>query len=277
MTTFGYVRVSKPEAIGEESVQVANIQKVAAELAQPLARIFTEWSGFDPKRTPILDRPVGREMLAAVRSGDTVLVSRLDRLGHSGTDVRATMKALCDRGVRIYAVRGLHNESLDLPPNVAKVVLSVQGIMSDVETALRSEASLERAQWRRERGLACGYPGLCRKIVRQHGVKRIVWDEGELRHVMEAVERLAKGESPEAILIDFWKRGIKDPHGQPWGKPTTRDGHPPNGGFTCRLYRMVRWFQNAKHEGTLPPPFDAIAWTIPECKLVHRRGFSRGT
>jgi DNA invertase Pin-like site-specific DNA recombinase len=276
MAVFGYVRLSPLTGDASPDPQNAEITQAAEELGGSLSRVFVD-PGFDGKRTAILSRPAGKEMLAAVHAGDTVVVAQLNRLGHSGPDVRATLRALCDREVRIYVVKGLHGQPMDLPPNVTNVLLHAHTVMAKTDTSLRSERSIEAVQLRRERKLPCGAAPYARKIVAENGIKRLEWDTQQLCIIIEIAERLGNGESPEQILVNLWRRRVKDQRGQPWGRPVTRDGSTPKSGFTRRLYHAVRWLHDAKRKGELPSPYDAIALTLPVCKIGPRPGFSRGS
>jgi hypothetical protein len=66
-----------------------------------------------------------------------------------------------------------------------------------------------------------------------------------------------------------------DHRGIMWGKPTTRNGAAPPKGYAAMLYRASTWFHKSKREGTLPPPYDTIALTIPEYKRYHKIGRKR--
>ncbi len=83
MAAYGYVRVSSAEQAGDDRTSLdTQRRKVAAvgELAGlRVARVFEEpgVSG----GTALADRPGGRELLAVLRPGDTVIVAKLDRAG----------------------------------------------------------------------------------------------------------------------------------------------------------------------------------------------------
>jgi DNA invertase Pin-like site-specific DNA recombinase len=60
-------------------------------------------------------------MLSYARSGDTVIVVALDRLGRSTTEVTRTIADLTDRGLRLRALR----EDLDTGTSTGRVVAAV--------------------------------------------------------------------------------------------------------------------------------------------------------
>jgi DNA invertase Pin-like site-specific DNA recombinase len=60
-------------------------------------------------------------MLSYARSGDTVIVVAIDRLGRSAAEVARTIAELTDRGIRLQALK----EGLDTGTSTGRVVASV--------------------------------------------------------------------------------------------------------------------------------------------------------
>jgi len=75
--------------------------------------------GVDPSRVYVdhgltgtnRDRPGLREAMAACREGDTLVVTKLDRLARSLPDARAILEELTVRGVRLSLGGSLHDPS----------------------------------------------------------------------------------------------------------------------------------------------------------------------
>ena|SRR5208337_3104833 len=89
--TIGYARCSTDR-------QDLAAQKAALEkLGVPAERIYTDHGLTGTNRA----RPGLDQALAAVRSGDTLVVPKLDRLARSVPDVRAIADALVVRGVKL--------------------------------------------------------------------------------------------------------------------------------------------------------------------------------
>jgi DNA invertase Pin-like site-specific DNA recombinase len=65
-------------------VQQRKIEGRALELGQQITRVYVERGVSGSK--PLEDRPQGRLLLAAVKPGDTVIASKLDRMFRSATD-----------------------------------------------------------------------------------------------------------------------------------------------------------------------------------------------
>ena len=93
--------------------------------------------GVDPRRvfTDRLSESADRAraglhaMLSYARSGDTVVVVALDRLGRSTTEVTRTIADLTDRGLRLRALR----EGLDTGTTTGRVVAGVLRTLAELD------------------------------------------------------------------------------------------------------------------------------------------------
>jgi len=100
---------------------------VGQNLEGQLAALSAE--GVDPRRvfTDRLSESADRAraglyaMLSYARSGDTVIVVALDRLGRTTTEVTRTIADLTDRGLRLRALR----EGLDTGTSTGRVVTGI--------------------------------------------------------------------------------------------------------------------------------------------------------
>ena len=82
MAIYGLVRSSlakKEELAGRE---MADIVRKAEQLGDSLTGVFAD-PGSPDRKTGLLSRPTGKEMLEAIQAGDTLIVARLERLGYS--------------------------------------------------------------------------------------------------------------------------------------------------------------------------------------------------
>ncbi|MGV0793438.1 recombinase family protein [Mycolicibacterium sp. XJ1819] len=97
-------------------------------------------AGVDPRRvfTDRLSESADRmraglhAMLSYARSGDTVVVVALDRLGRSTTEVTRTIADLTDRGIRLRALK----EGLDTGTSTGRVVARIVRTLAQLDTAL---------------------------------------------------------------------------------------------------------------------------------------------
>src|SRR6476619_3896381 len=86
---IGYVRVSSLDQNPDR--QLENI---------PVDRIFTEYASGKDVARPQLDT-----LMRFARDGDTVVVHSMDRLARNLDDLRATVRSLTTRGVRVQFVK----------------------------------------------------------------------------------------------------------------------------------------------------------------------------
>lgn len=86
------------------------------------------------------------DMLAKLRKKDTVVVSKLDRLGRDAPDVLATIKALAALDVEVVV---LQLGKLDLTSPAGKLMLAMLAAVAEMERDLiveRTQAGLARAK-----------------------------------------------------------------------------------------------------------------------------------
>ena len=77
-------------------------------------------------------RPGLREALAACRSGDTLVVTKLDRLARSLTDARNIVEELTDAGVKLNIGGSVH----DPTDPVGRLLYNVLGMIAEFESDL---------------------------------------------------------------------------------------------------------------------------------------------
>jgi DNA invertase Pin-like site-specific DNA recombinase len=108
---------------------------VGQNLEAQLAALNAE--GVDPRRvfTDKLSESADRArgglyaLLSYARSGDTVIVVALDRLGRTTTEVTRTIADLTDRGLRLRALR----EGLDTGTTTGRVVAGILRTLAELD------------------------------------------------------------------------------------------------------------------------------------------------
>lgn len=109
------------------------------------------------------DRPGLTEALRYVRTGDTVVVWRLDRLGRSLAHLIETVRGLQERGVHFRSLQ----EQLDTNTSGGKLVFHVFGALAEFERDLVRERTMAGLAAARARGKRGGRPGLSAEKVQQ--------------------------------------------------------------------------------------------------------------
>src|SRR5438876_1030792 len=138
---IGYIRVSKQEQ--NEALQRDALKEAWCE------------KYFNDKMTgSTFERKGLEELLAFVRSGDTVIVWKLDRLGRSLKDLIETLGLLKSRGVNFISL----TEKIDTTTPGGKLIFHLMGALAEFERDLireRTNAGLAAA---RARGRVGGRP-----------------------------------------------------------------------------------------------------------------------
>jgi DNA invertase Pin-like site-specific DNA recombinase len=124
---FGYARVSTED-------QDLTIQNAALEAAGCL-KIFAEKKSGTRRdgRTEL------QVLLECVREGDTVVVTRIDRLARSMKDLQDIVHELKQKGVSLKATE----QPIDTSSAAGKAFLDMLGVFAEFETNLRRERQLE--------------------------------------------------------------------------------------------------------------------------------------
>lgn len=138
MTTFGYGRVSTTQQTSEN-------QRLELEQAGYGIDFWFEDTGVSGK-THASQRPQFQRMLWQIRKGETLVVSKLDRLGRDAVDVLQTVRQLQERKVHVI-VHQLGNTDLTSP--AGRLLLTMLSAVAEMERDLlveRTQAGLERAK-----------------------------------------------------------------------------------------------------------------------------------
>ncbi|CRM03995.1 MULTISPECIES: recombinase family protein [Pseudomonas] len=136
-TTFAYGRVST-------GLQETLNQRLELENA---GWVIDFWfSDTVSGKTHAAQRPAFRELLSKIRDGETLVVSKLDRLGRDAIDILQTVRMLGERSIRVV-VQQLG--STDLTSPAGKLLLSMLAAVAEMERDLlieRTQAGLVRAK-----------------------------------------------------------------------------------------------------------------------------------
>jgi putative DNA-invertase from lambdoid prophage Rac len=138
VATFAYGRVSTKD-------QTAENQRLEIERAGYKADYWYADEGVSGK-VSASQRPQFAKLLGQISDGETLVVSKLDRLGRDALDVGATIKAL---GVRKIQVIVLQLGKLDLTSPAGKMMLTMLAAVGEMERDLlveRTQAGLARAK-----------------------------------------------------------------------------------------------------------------------------------
>ncbi|MGP8475140.1 recombinase family protein [Burkholderia sp. PR2] len=137
--TFLYARVSTAEQTADNQLLEASSAGFAI---QPRHTVMETISG----SVPAAERPGFSKLLERLDDGDTLVVTKLDRLGRNTTDVLATVERLAEMGVHVHC---LALKGVDLISASGKLHMTVLAAVSQFERDLlieRTHAGLARAK-----------------------------------------------------------------------------------------------------------------------------------
>jgi DNA invertase Pin-like site-specific DNA recombinase len=137
---YGYARVSTED-------QDLAIQHAALESAGCMMIFAEKKSG-----TRRDGRTELRVLLECVREGDTVVITRIDRLARSMRDLQNIVQELKEKGVTLKATE----QPIDTGSAAGKAFLDMLGVFAEFETNLRRERQLEGIAQAKARGIYKG-------------------------------------------------------------------------------------------------------------------------
>ena len=150
MATVGYARVSS----------VGQSLDVQFEKLKGCDKVFKEKrSGVD------VGRPALKRCLEFLREGDTLLVTKIDRLARSTADLYRIVSSLADKGVQFKVI---DDPSIDTTSRTGKLVMGILALIAEFENDIRHERQMDGIKKARERGIRFGRkPVLVPEIIQQ--------------------------------------------------------------------------------------------------------------
>ena len=104
-----------------------------------------------------------------IRAGDTLVVTRIDRLARSMRDLQNLVHELLEKGAHLKATE----QPIDTSSAAGKAFLGMLGVFAEFETNLRRERQMEGIQAAKARGVYKGRP----RSINATEVRRLL-DEG---------------------------------------------------------------------------------------------------
>lgn len=140
MTIYGYARVSTNDQ--DLTIQRDALLKAGCELVREEKRSGTTMEGRQELDT----------LMTFMRSGDTLMVTRIDRLARSIGDLQDIVRKLRAKSVSLRATE----QPIDTSTAAGKAFLDMLGVFAEFETNLRKERQLEGIAKAKEAGVYKG-------------------------------------------------------------------------------------------------------------------------
>src|SRR6478672_1598693 len=138
MTIVGYARVSSTgQDLGVQLDKLKSCDKVFKE----------KRSGVDA------GRPELKRCLEYLREGDTLLVSKIDRLARSTSDLYRIVSLLAEKGVSFKVV---DDPSIDTTSRTGKLVMGILALIAEFENDIRRERQMDGIAKAKDRGVKFG-------------------------------------------------------------------------------------------------------------------------
>jgi DNA invertase Pin-like site-specific DNA recombinase len=140
MALYGYARVSTNDqdfTLQEQALRAAGCEVIRAEKVTGTSRTG---------RTEL------QVLLDFLRRGDTLVVTRIDRLARSIKDLQDIVYTLKEQGVTLKAIE----QPIDTRSAAGKAFLDMLGVFAEFETNLRRERQLEGIAAAKSRGVYRG-------------------------------------------------------------------------------------------------------------------------
>lgn len=190
-TIVGYARVSSTSQ--DYQTQVDAISAAGA------TKVFKEkQSGLDD------ERPELARCLEYLREGDTLVVTKLDRLARSATHLHQIVEKLDRKGV---GFKVLDDATLDTTTRTGKLVFGILASIAEFETALRKERQMEGIAKAKAKAEKAGTPWITgRPVSLNHTEIRSLRADGmSVRQIAKevgcsssAVQKVLKADQPNS-------------------------------------------------------------------------------
>jgi DNA invertase Pin-like site-specific DNA recombinase len=142
MANVGYARASTLDQ--DLSIQIAALKASGCDPVRSEKRSGTTVAGRDELRT----------VIDFLRAGDTLTVTRIDRLARSIGDLQDIVRELRAKGVKLRATE----QPIDTSTPAGKAFLDMLGVFAEFETNLRRERQMEGIAAAKARGIYKGRP-----------------------------------------------------------------------------------------------------------------------
>jgi DNA invertase Pin-like site-specific DNA recombinase len=98
-------------------------------------------------------RPALKQCLAFLRDGDTLLVTKIDRLARSTSDLYRIVSELAEKG---FSFKVVDDPSIDTTSRTGKLVMGILALIAEFENDIRRERQMDGIAKAKDRGVKFG-------------------------------------------------------------------------------------------------------------------------
>lgn len=124
---FGYARVSTLDQ--DTTTQIERLEAYGCE------KVFSEHMSGTEKD----NRDALQQCLEHIREGDTLVITKIDRLARSSRDLHNVVHDIEQRGIKLVVI----DQNIDTSTPTGKAFLGMLGVFAEFETNIRKERQLE--------------------------------------------------------------------------------------------------------------------------------------
>ena len=159
-------------------------------------------------------RPAGGDLLAAMKSGDIVIASKLDRMFRSSSDALAMMEVFKERGVHLYLFDMGNDPVTD--GGMSKFLFTILAAVADMERVRIRERTAEGRKAKKAKGGVIGNIPFGFRKVGEGRSATIEVDEKEMEAASRMKEMWAKRQTFPNIALHLADAGFVSRAGKPY-------------------------------------------------------------
>jgi DNA invertase Pin-like site-specific DNA recombinase len=195
MSYIGLLNISKGRRDGMTTVGYARVSSVGQSLDVQIEKLQGCDKVFKEKRSGIdTGRPELKRCLEYLREGDTLLVTKINRLARSTSDLYRILSELAEKGV---AFKVLDDPSIDTTSRTGKLVMGIMALIAEFENDIRKERQMDGIAKALERGVRFGAKPKLTDVVKAE-IRRLRSDGLTVPAIMKQV-RLSKASVYRAL------------------------------------------------------------------------------
>ena len=151
--------------------QVDALQKVGCD------EIYRE------KKSGVRDREVLEEAMSYLREGDTLVVTKLDRLGRSLKQLLELIEALKQRGIHFQSI----DDGIDTSTSIGTFFFQVIGAFSELERNLIRERTQKGLKAARSRGRFGGRPTVHKEDKKEIAYREVMENKKSIKDIADSL------------------------------------------------------------------------------------------
>lgn len=208
MAIYAYVRVSTTEQAGDDKTSLAEQERrcraAATMRGHDVSEVFSD--GGVSGSVPLFSRPAGQRLCGVLRSGDTVISSKMDRMFRSTGDALASVERLRADGVGVVLV------DIGADPitegGVSKLFFSILAAVAEFERYRIAERNLEGRRGKKQRGGFIGGEAPYGYQVIGKGSSAVLMEDDHEQRVVSLIHDLRQSHSLRHVGRELARRGI---------------------------------------------------------------------